>query len=109
MRTFLKRNSTTETLTDKLACMFDPVELGPVILRIVKDFSSLQQIQTMPKQLVKLSNRLLLKAHQFFHLQELVKLVTTNNIVTTPSFSMEERLKLCRESLSLDTVVLDEN
>ena len=108
LRTFLKRGTTTEVVTDKLAQMFSPAELGPVVLRIVESITSLQDGQSVPKQLLKLAIRLLLKAQQYYHLQEVVKQVAINKISTQPNFSMEERLKLCKEAMPLNHIVVDD-
>jgi hypothetical protein len=62
--------------------MFSPAELGPVVLRIVESITSLQDGQSVPKQLLKLAIRLLLKAQQYYHLQEVVKQVAINKIST---------------------------
>ena len=109
LRAFFKRTSTTEKVTDQLAQMFRPDELGPVILRIVENIASLEKDQTaVPKQLISLSIRLLKKASQYYNLQKLVKLIATNSIVTEPKFSMEERHKLCRESIPVQQITVDD-
>lgn len=89
--------------------MFRPDELGPVILRIVENIASLEKDQTaFPKQLISLSIRLLKKASQYYNLQKLVKLIATNSIVTEPKFSMEERHKLCRDSIPVLQITVDD-